>query len=239
VAFTLAPDGRDLLGQPRVSMTRTIANPGPVLVSVAGIQGLKTAGQLLVGLLNKGSQRRPGEVAILVVDRLDAGAVDSQQLTAEQVELPTEEHEGPKHRPEGGTVVTPESGNGLEVRLQPSEQPDHLDVAVRLGYQAPARAHPVEIAVDVELQQIGGVVARPSGCLRHNTREAGGREIQLAHKGLDEADRVVRADVVVHRPRQEQKLRAVMSRQMCHGKGYRPAAYPSEEPAGFSHGLQE
>ena len=137
----------------------------------------------------------------------------ASELAAEQVELPAEQHEGPEHRPEGRAVVAPEVGDGLEVGLQASQQPDHLDVAVGLGLQAPARAHPVEVAVDVELQQIGRIVARPARRLRHHAGEAGGREIQLVHEGLDEADRVVRAHVVVHRLGQEQKLRAVMSRQ--------------------------
>jgi hypothetical protein len=43
--------------------------------------------------------------------------------------------------------------------------------------QAPARAHPVEIAIDVELQQVGGVVARPTRRLRHDPDEAGGRKV--------------------------------------------------------------
>ena len=170
--------------------------------------------------MNERGQRRPGEVAVLVVDRLDARAVHGQQLAAEQIELPAEQHKGAEHRPEGHTVVTAEVSDGLEVGLEASEQPDHLDVAVRLSLEAPARTHPVQVSVDVELQQVGGVVARPTRRLRHDAGEAGGRQVQFVHEGLNEADRVVGAHIVVHRLGQEQKLRAVMSRKMCHGRDY-------------------
>jgi hypothetical protein len=48
--------------------------------------------------------------------------------------------------------------------------------------------------------------------------EAGPCEVQLVDEGLDEADRVVRADLVVHRLRQEQEPQAVMSREMRHSR---------------------
>ena len=91
MALALAPDGRDLLGQPGVLAARAVAaGVRRVLIGVASIQGLEITGQLLVGLLNKLGQRRLGEVAILVIHGLDARAVDGQELAAEQVELAAE-----------------------------------------------------------------------------------------------------------------------------------------------------
>ena len=220
MALALAPNRRDLLGQPRVPGAGAAAGARPILVGVALVQALQVPGQLLVRLPDERAQRGPREVAVLVVDRLDARAVHRQELAAEQVEPSAQDHELPEHGPEGGAVVASEVGDGLEVRLQAPDEPDHLDVAVRLGLQAPAGSHPVEVAVDVELQQVGRVVARPARGLRDDAGEAGPCEVQLVDEGLDEADRVVRADVVVHRLRQEQELRAVMSREMRHGRAY-------------------
>jgi hypothetical protein len=71
-------------------------------------------------------QRRAGEVAVLVVDRLDPGAVHRQQLPAIQVQLTTEQHELAKDRAKRVAVSGTEIGDGLEVGLQVSQQPSLL-----------------------------------------------------------------------------------------------------------------
>ena len=53
-------------------------------------------------------------------------------------------------------VVAAEISNGSVVRLQMPQQPDHLDVAMGLSFEATAGSHTVQVAVDVKLQQIGG-----------------------------------------------------------------------------------
>jgi hypothetical protein len=52
--------------------------------------------------------------------------------------LATEQHKFTEHLAEGVAVVAPEVSNGLEVRLQVPQQPDHLDVAVGFGLQPAA-----------------------------------------------------------------------------------------------------
>jgi hypothetical protein len=59
-----------------------------------------------------------------------------------------------------GAIVAPELGDGLDVRLQTSQQPDDLDVAMTFQFQPPTRLHPVEIAVNVELQKGRGMIGR-------------------------------------------------------------------------------
>jgi hypothetical protein len=43
--------------------------------------------------MDERAQRRAGEVAVFVVDRLDAGSVDRQQLAAIEVEPSAQQHE--------------------------------------------------------------------------------------------------------------------------------------------------
>jgi len=86
-------------------------------------------------------QRVPGEVAVLVVDRLEAGSVHGQQLAAKVVEPPAQQHELLEHRSESGEIVAPKVGDGLEVRPQASQQPDYLDVAMAFHLQPAARPH--------------------------------------------------------------------------------------------------
>jgi hypothetical protein len=101
-----------------------------------------------------------------------------------------------EHMAEGISVVAPKVSDRLEVRLQMSQQPDHLDIAMGLSLQPTARPQPVQIAVNVKLQQIGGRVAGRPVTL-------GSTWIQPIDKSIDEAHRVVRADIIVNRLRQE------------------------------------
>ncbi len=57
------------------------------------------------------------KVAVLVVDRLDARSVHRQQLASEQIESPAQQRELAKHGAEGGSIVAPKVGDGLEVWL--------------------------------------------------------------------------------------------------------------------------
>jgi len=72
-------DGGDLLGQ--------VCNPRAaccVLGGVAVVETLQVVVEPGVSQLDELGQRGAGEVAALVVDRLDPGAVDGEQLAAEQ-----------------------------------------------------------------------------------------------------------------------------------------------------------
>jgi hypothetical protein len=90
-------------------------------------------------------QRSFGKIPVFVVDRLDTGAVNCQQLAPKQFEAPAQDHELPENLFEGGAIVIPKIGDGLEIRLQAAQQPNDLDVVMGLGFQPPARAHPVQM----------------------------------------------------------------------------------------------
>ena len=62
-------------------------------------------------------------------------------------------------------VILAEIGNRLVIGNQPAGEPHHLNVAARLTLKPAARLNPIEIAVDVELQQHRRMVRRPAGCL--------------------------------------------------------------------------
>jgi hypothetical protein len=101
------------------------------------------------------------------------------------------------------------------------QQPDHLDVAVRLGLEPPARAYAVQIAVDVELEQIGWRVTRAARCLRLDPDEPGSCKVQPIDERVDEAHRVVRGDIIIDGFWQQQRLGTVMTRDMRHAGFYR------------------
>ena len=68
-----------------------------------------------------------------------------------------------------------------------------------LGLQPAAGSDPVQVTTDTELQQISWCIAGAASILRLNTSEPRHGEIQPFDKGLDEAHRVLRANIVAQR----------------------------------------
>ena len=136
VTAALLAERRNLFGQ----VLRARAAPCRAILDVALVEPLEVVFQPLVGAADELSQRRAGEVAILVVDRLDAGSVDRQQLAAVQVEASAQQYELAEHGAKRRAIVAPEIGDGLEVRFQSPQQPEDLDVAMTLRLQPPARS---------------------------------------------------------------------------------------------------
>jgi len=94
-------------------------------------------------------------------------------------------------------VIPPEVRDGLEVGPESRQQPHELGVAVRLLLQPPAGAKAVEVTVEVKPQQIAGIVPGAAGLRRHRPLDAQRRQVQLRYEGVEEADRIVRRDVIV------------------------------------------
>jgi hypothetical protein len=212
VAIPLAFDRCDLFREFAIADVRAVPiATGFLLLRITLIKPPHVIRQFLVSFVDELGQRTLCEVAILVVHRLDAGSIDGQKLSSEQIELPAQDDELPEHLPESRPVHTAEIGDSAEVRLQVPQQPDHLDIAMGLRLQPPAGSHPVDVAVHVELQKIGRIITRTAGFLRRHTHEAGGVKVKAIDKGLDEADRIVRPHVIIHRFRQKQQLRAICS----------------------------
>jgi len=94
-------------------------------------------------------------------------------------------------------IVLAEVGDGLEIRHQAAGQPNQLDVALTLPLQAPARLHPIEVSVDVNLQQRRWMVGWPSCRLRLDAAKAEPRQIKLIVKDINRPDRIVLAQIVI------------------------------------------
>ena len=98
------------------------------------------------------------------------------------------------------------------------QQPDDLDVAMTFGLKPAARPHPVEIAVNIELQQIARRVAGAARRLRLDPLETSGLQIKPIDEGVDEADGIVGADIIIDRLGQKQELRAIESGNVRHAQ---------------------
>ena len=108
-------------------------------------------------------------------------------------------------------MVLAEVGDGLEVRGRATGEPHQFDVALRLAFEAPTRLNLVEVAVDVDLQQHRRVVRGPSGHRGLRPVEAELFEIQFIDEDVDDANRVVLAEVVVETLGQQGDLGSVLA----------------------------
>jgi hypothetical protein len=91
----------------------------------------------------------------------------------------------------------------LVVRRQPPQQPDHLEVATGLALQAAARLDPIEIAVDVELEQRRGMIAGPAGRCRLDVIEAHLGQVERVDERIHRANRIALVNPIIEAFRQQ------------------------------------
>src|SRR6478609_6439418 len=160
-------------------------------LAISTVELREITGNALVDLRQPPLHLGLGEVPIPRVDGLELAAVDRNARFAEQFKAAAQHHELAADPADGLTIVLAEVGYGLEVRHQAAGQPNQLDVALALPLQPPARLHPIEVSVDVNLQQRRRMIGRPSGRLRLDAAKAEPRQIKLIYKDIDRPDRIV------------------------------------------------
>jgi hypothetical protein len=74
---------------------------------------------------------------------------------------------------------------------KPGEQPHHFDVAASFTLEPAARMHTVEITINVELQERGRMIRRPTCAGRLNATEPKFSQIEGRNEGVDHANRIV------------------------------------------------
>jgi hypothetical protein len=205
----------------------TEAAPDPPSSSrSANIELVEIASQPRVTLGQRLVEPRLREVALPAVHRFDPRPVHGDQFAAEEVEIPAQGHELPKHLAEGVPVRAPEICDGLEVRRQPAKEPDHLDVAMGLGLQPPARPDAIQVTVDIELQEVAGTITGSARILGNRADETEFGEIEPRDESFNEAHRIVCTDIGLDRFRQKHQLRSINTRYVRHARLYRHPACP-------------
>src|SRR3984885_2040615 len=160
-------------------------------LTVGTVELREITGNALVNLRQTALHLGLCEVPITRVDGLELAAVDRNARFAEQFKTAAQHHELAANPADGLAVILAEVGYGLEVRHQASGQPNQFDVALALPLQTPARLHPIEVSVDVNLQQRCRMIGWPSCCLRLNTAEAQPRQVKLIDKDINRSNRIV------------------------------------------------
>lgn len=148
-------------------------------------------------------------VLVTRVHRLEAAAIDRHHAARQQANLPADRNERRVARSQRLSVIPPEVSDRLEVRRQLAKKPHQFGVALRLPLQPPARLHLVQVAVEVQLQQLARVIARPPRRGRPYPAKTQRRQVQLIDEDIDHPDRVVLRHVVFKMLRKQIALNEV------------------------------
>lgn len=87
---------------------------------------------------------------------------DSLDVVSDKAEVACDLDGGAEDPFDGLGVVLPEIAYGVVVRGKALEQPHYLDVPLALLFELSAGAHLVHVAVNLELEQSGETVCRPT-----------------------------------------------------------------------------
>ena len=144
-----------------------------------------------------------------IIDCLELAAVDRDASFGKEAHAAAEHNKPAADLADGQAVVLAEIGDRLVIRNTTSRQPHDLDVAPGLALKPSARLDPVQIAVNIELQEdrrmIGGSPCR----FRIDPAEIERTEIKLLDKHVNHTNRVVLVDPIIQAFGKQRRLPAV------------------------------
>src|SRR3982074_100650 len=150
---------------------------------------------------------------------------------------PAQNHHLTADLTDGRPIVLSEVGYRLEIRHQAAGEPNQLDVALAFPLQAPARLHPIEVSIDVNLQQRRWMVGWPSCRLWLDAAKTEFGQIKLIDKDIDRPDRIVLAQIVIQPLGKQSALTAVMPNDKARHRILRPNRRGIISLMTFSHSL--
>jgi len=137
---------------------------------------------------------RAREVPVAVVHRLELAAIDGNARCRKQTHLAAELDKARAHLADGTPIVLPEIGDRFVVGDKTAKQPHHLEVTAGLALKPPARLHPIEVAVNVKLQENRGMIGRPPRQLRFDPYESQFEKIERLDESVDHTNRIILVD---------------------------------------------
>jgi hypothetical protein len=175
--------------------------------------------------------------ALRAVDRLEFRSVDGHQLGAKQIQFAAEQVELPQHPLERRLVVLAKVGDGFEVRTHAPQQPHDLQIAPGLPFEPPTGPHPIQVSINIQLQQVPRIVRRTPRPSRPRPLKTQGVHLQRVHKHIDDAHRRVRPHILLHTCRQQLRLSPVHSLNVAHPPARRAIFKNDPRKFEFSHSL--
>src|ERR1700730_15428967 len=135
------------------------------LLPVGGVELAWISRHARLHLSEAAPHTRAREILVAVVDRFERAAGDGDARFRQQAYLSAKWDELRAHLAYRSPVILAEIGNRLVIGNKPTGEPHDLNVAPSLTLKPAARLNPIEITVNVKLQQHRRMVRRPAGCL--------------------------------------------------------------------------
>src|SRR6476620_8028340 len=169
---------------------------------------------------------------------MEERAVDCDNGSADKPELACQQHEPAVRRLQRLPVLLAEVGDRPITRPQVLQQPDQFQIAARFPLQPPRRPDLVDVAVKIELQQVGWIIGRLPHCFRASVSvtEAELCNVEGTNEALDRPDRIVRPNIVLNPWRKETGLLAALADLECAIR-HEPNRTPTPQKAEFLPGL--
>jgi hypothetical protein len=149
------------------------------------------------------------EVLVPVVDSLELAAVDRDVGLGEKAHRAAERNKPGANLADGSAIVPAEIGDRLVIGHQAAGQPHDLDVAPHFALEPATRLNPVQIVVDVKLQEDRRMIRRAAGRHRIDAAESQPSEIEFLNKNVNHANRIILVDPVIQTFRKERGLAAI------------------------------
>src|SRR5690349_19991593 len=149
------------------------------------------------------------EILVPIIDCLELAAVDRDASFDEQAHGAAEHNKPAANLADSQAIVLAEIGDRLVIRNTTSRQPHHLHVAPGLALKPSARLDPVQIAVNVKLQEDREMTRRSPCRLRIYPAEIERTEIKRVDKHVDYTNRVARVDPIIQAFGKQRRLPAI------------------------------
>src|SRR5687768_8860268 len=120
---------------------------------IGGIQITQVLCYLFVDVLKSLLKLCLRKVLVFVVDRLAFAPVNGQKFCPKEIQLFAQEDKLPEKSLQRFSVIFSEISNRLEVGSKFSKKPNELHVAMGFPLKSSAGSNPVEVSIDVELEQ--------------------------------------------------------------------------------------
>src|ERR1700730_2586619 len=197
------------LGKLLLEMRRLRGERFRWLLEVRGVELAQISRHARLDLSEAALHLRAREILVAVVDRFELTAVDGDARFRQQAYLSAKCDELRAHLAYRSPVILAEIGNRLVIGNKPTGEPHDLNVAPSLTLKPAARLNPIEITVNVKLQQHRRMVRRPAGCLGINPAEPKLVQIEPIHKDVDHTNRIILANPIFQAIRKQRALPAI------------------------------
>jgi len=123
----------------------------------------------------------------------------------------------PKHPLKALAVLFAKIRDRLEVRPKLAHQPHQFHIPPTFPFKHPARSYPVQIPINIKLQQISRIIRRAARLFGRRLLKPQLFQLKSIHIDIDEPNCVILPDLLIKRLGKQNPLLAAFSFNVAHG----------------------